>query len=421
MIVRLKMTWSIIARDHATGQFGIAVATKFFAVGALRAAYRRRLRRHRDAGAGQSLLRHRRRKAAARGTQPARDRRDADRRRWRPREPAAAHHGRDGRIAAHTGRECVDWCGHVEGDGFSIAGNMLAGAAVLDDTAKAYVANAKLPFAQRLIAAMQAGEAAGGDKRGKQSAALLIHGEEEWSALDLRVDDHADPLRRTRAAGTGQPRALGAFPANSCRPARIRPGSPIAPPSTPASKPRLRARDDGRPADRNRGPARHLPRRRRPHHACGRQRRSQRRQWRDARAGRRIRLRQERDLARHHGAAVEALRRSHRLDPLRRFRSARSARRDPARSARQPARDDLPGADDLAQSELYHRRPDHRDHPAPSRRIAAPGARARHRTAAPRPHPLARKAHRRISAQAFRRHAPARDDRDGAGLRSRGC
>ena len=99
-----------------------------------------------------------------------------------------------GRIAAFTGNECVDWCGHVQGDGFSIAGNMLAGAAVLDDTAKALVANAHLPFAQRLIAAMKAGEAAGGDKRGKQSAALLIHGEEEWSDLDLRVDDHTDPL-----------------------------------------------------------------------------------------------------------------------------------------------------------------------------------------------------------------------------------
>jgi uncharacterized Ntn-hydrolase superfamily protein len=99
------------------------------------------------------------------------------------------------RIAAHTGRECVDWCGHIQGDGFSIAGNMLAGAAVLDDTAKAYIANAGLPFPRRLIAAMHAGEAAGGDKRGKQSAALLIHGDEEWSALNLRVDDHTDPLR----------------------------------------------------------------------------------------------------------------------------------------------------------------------------------------------------------------------------------
>jgi uncharacterized Ntn-hydrolase superfamily protein len=99
-----------------------------------------------------------------------------------------------GRIAAHTGSDCVDWCGHLEGNGFSIAGNMLAGARVLDETAKAYIANESLPFAQRLIAAMRSGEAAGGDKRGKQSAALLIHGEEEWSDLDLRVDDHGDPL-----------------------------------------------------------------------------------------------------------------------------------------------------------------------------------------------------------------------------------
>ena len=99
-----------------------------------------------------------------------------------------------GHVAAYTGADCVDWCGHIEGSGFSIAGNMLAGASVLEDTAATYIANKKLPFAQRLIAAMYAGEAAGGDKRGKQSAALLIHGDEEWSALDLRVDDHADPL-----------------------------------------------------------------------------------------------------------------------------------------------------------------------------------------------------------------------------------
>jgi uncharacterized Ntn-hydrolase superfamily protein len=99
-----------------------------------------------------------------------------------------------GAIAAHTGKDCVDWCGHLAGDGFSLAGNMLARASVLDDTAKAYAANKELPFARRLLAAMRAGEAAGGDKRGKQSAALLIHDTEEWSALDLRVDDHADPL-----------------------------------------------------------------------------------------------------------------------------------------------------------------------------------------------------------------------------------
>lgn len=189
------MTWSIIARDPATGQFGIAVATKFFAVGARVP--------HIVAGVGgiatQALVNPYYGidgvKLLSEGREPS----DI------VKTLLATDDGREsrqlhimdtkGRVAAHTGRDCVDWCGHIQGDGFSIAGNMLAGAGVLDDTAKAYVGNAGLPFPRRLIAAMHAGEAAGGDKRGKQSAALLIHGDEEWSELNLRVDDHTDPLR----------------------------------------------------------------------------------------------------------------------------------------------------------------------------------------------------------------------------------
>jgi uncharacterized Ntn-hydrolase superfamily protein len=188
------MTWSIIARDSLTGQFGIAVATRFFAVGARVP--------HIAAGIGGiatqalvnpyygidglKLLREGQNPSDIVKTLIAADSGHASRQ----------LHILDagGRIASHTGRDCIDWCGHIEGNGFSIAGNMLAGARVLDDTAMAYIASEKLPFAQRLIAAMRSGEAAGGDKRGKQSAALLIHDEEEWSALDLRVDDHADPL-----------------------------------------------------------------------------------------------------------------------------------------------------------------------------------------------------------------------------------
>src|SRR5258708_8381077 len=89
---------------------------------------------------------------------------------------------------------------------------MLAGGRVLDDTAKAYVANEKLPFAQRLIMAMRAGEATGGDKRGKQSAALLIHGDGEWPALDLRVDDHADPLAELALLEPGSRQRPAHFP-----------------------------------------------------------------------------------------------------------------------------------------------------------------------------------------------------------------
>jgi len=188
------MTWSIIARDEATGQFGIAVATRFFAVGArvphiaagVGAVATQALVNPYYGIDGLKLLREGRSPREAIEMLKAADSGHASRQ----------VHIMDarGRIAAYTGADCVDWCGHVEGKGFSIAGNMLAGPRVLDDTATTYATSEALPFAQRLIAAMRAGEAAGGDKRGKQSAALLIHGDEEWSALDLRVDDHSDPL-----------------------------------------------------------------------------------------------------------------------------------------------------------------------------------------------------------------------------------
>ena len=188
------MTWSIIARDTATGQIGIAVATRFFAVGARVP--------HIAAGLGgiatQALVN------PYYGIDGIRMLREGGSPQEIVNRLTGADDGREsrqlhildaaGRIAAFTGKDCVDWCGHLAGEGFSIAGNMLAGADVLEETAKTYLAGESLPFARRLIAAMRAGEAAGGDKRGKQSAALLIHEREEWSALDLRVDDHDDPL-----------------------------------------------------------------------------------------------------------------------------------------------------------------------------------------------------------------------------------
>ena len=99
-----------------------------------------------------------------------------------------------GPAAAHTGSACVDWCGHAQYADFSVAGNMLAGPGVIAATADAFVAAAGLPLAERLLAAMAAGEAAGGDKRGKQSASLRIHGDEDYPELDLRVDDHPEPI-----------------------------------------------------------------------------------------------------------------------------------------------------------------------------------------------------------------------------------
>jgi uncharacterized Ntn-hydrolase superfamily protein len=188
------VTFSIIARDPATGSLGIAVATKFFAVGArvphIASGY--------GAVATQALVN------PFYGTDGLKLLHEGKPAAEVVRTLVCADPGRDhrqvhvmdaaGRIAAHTGAQCVAWCGHIEGHGWSVAGNMLAGERVIGEAASVYAASAALPFARRLIAALKAGEAAGGDKRGKQSAALRIHGEEEWSDLDLRVDDHPDPL-----------------------------------------------------------------------------------------------------------------------------------------------------------------------------------------------------------------------------------
>ena len=103
-----------------------------------------------------------------------------------------------GNIAAHTGAECVDWAGHVAGDLVSVAGNMLAGSQVVARTLAAYQANMEQPFLERLLRAMEAGEIAGGDKRGRQAAGIVIHQGQDYPSFDLRVDDHSDPLAELR-------------------------------------------------------------------------------------------------------------------------------------------------------------------------------------------------------------------------------
>jgi uncharacterized Ntn-hydrolase superfamily protein len=130
--------------------------------------------------------------------------------------------GATGEAAVHTGSSCIEWCGHTIGDGFSVAGNMLAGPQVVEQTAAAYrSADPALPFAERLMAALVAGEAAGGDKRGKQSAALLIYTAEDYSALDIRVDDHAEPLQELRRL---YDKSLERYqPFITCLPSRARP------------------------------------------------------------------------------------------------------------------------------------------------------------------------------------------------------
>ncbi len=188
------MTWSMIARDAATGRVGIIVATRFFAVGAMVPHIKTGV----GAVATQAFINPLYGPQGLAWLEAGLSAQEIVGRLTT--EDAGRDHrqlhvmDRQGRFAAHTGAHCIDWCGHVIRPTFSVAGNMLAGPAVLGETIRVYEAAGEVPFARRLIAAMQAGEAAGGDKRGKQSAALLIHDAEDYPIYDLRVDDHADPL-----------------------------------------------------------------------------------------------------------------------------------------------------------------------------------------------------------------------------------
>jgi uncharacterized Ntn-hydrolase superfamily protein len=108
-------------------------------------------------------------------------------------------HGLDAeRAFCHTGAKCVSWCGHQEGAGFTVAGNMLTGPEVLQAMADAFGEAAQREFSDRLLVALEAGQATGGDKRGKQSAALLVASGEPRMYHNLRVDDHADPVAELR-------------------------------------------------------------------------------------------------------------------------------------------------------------------------------------------------------------------------------
>jgi uncharacterized Ntn-hydrolase superfamily protein len=188
------MTWSIIFRERDSGRIAIAVATKSFAVG-MRVPH---IAAQKGAVATQALINPLygpdglaliRQGIGAADTIRLLTAADAGR------DHRQLHVlGADGRFAGYTGPECVPWCGHWVGDDFSVAGNMLAGPQVVSETVRVLRERSDLALPRRMITAMRAGEAAGGDKRGKQSAALLIHGTEDYAELDLRVDDHVEPL-----------------------------------------------------------------------------------------------------------------------------------------------------------------------------------------------------------------------------------
>jgi len=215
------MTWSIIARDAASGAFGVAIATRFFAVGALCP--------HAESGVGalstQALVNPHYGAEGLKLLRAGVPAQEVVRRLIAPdegREQRQLHViDAAGRIGQHTGKSCIDWCGATSGSGFSVAGNMLVGPQVIEDTADTYQRNSLLAFAERLLAALEAGQAAGGDKRGKQSAALLIHTTESYPQLSLRVDDHAEPLAELRRLYAKAHERF--IPFMACGPSKARP------------------------------------------------------------------------------------------------------------------------------------------------------------------------------------------------------
>lgn len=200
MVQQLIATFSIVARDPSNGDLGVAVQSKFLAVGAVVPWARAEV----GAIATQALAN------IGYGPQgltlleqgmPAPDvlnqllAADAER---DHRQVGIVD--RDGRVAVHTGTACHHWAGHVIGDGFCCQGNLLAGEAVVSQMAEAFT-TAQGELAERLVAALDGGQAAGGDRRGRQSAAVYVarkggsYGGLLDRYIDLRVDDHPEPIK----------------------------------------------------------------------------------------------------------------------------------------------------------------------------------------------------------------------------------
>ena len=193
-------TYSIVACDLDAGEWGVAVQSKFLAVGAVVPA----AEPHVGAIATQAWA-----NLAYRpdGMSLLRDGYSAD---DVVRTLVGADDGREhrqlgvvdgqGRAATYTGSECMDWAGGKTGPGFAAQGNILVSAATVEALASTFEGSAGSPLAERLLASLAAAEAAGGDRRGRQSAALYVvrkdggYGGTGDVATDLRVDDHPQPI-----------------------------------------------------------------------------------------------------------------------------------------------------------------------------------------------------------------------------------
>ncbi len=188
------MTFSLLTRDPQSGAIGVAIASRFFAVGAIcpfvfagRGALITQASGHPPFGPRADVLL---RDGASADAVVAALVADDARRESRQLLAIDAN----GDVAAHTGTSCVAAAGSRVGSRGAIAGNMLASETVLD--AGLAGLEADLPLALRLLAGLAAAHAAGGDKRGQQAAAILIYGATDYPLLSLRVDDDPDAVSR---------------------------------------------------------------------------------------------------------------------------------------------------------------------------------------------------------------------------------
>jgi uncharacterized Ntn-hydrolase superfamily protein len=235
-------TYSIVARDPSTGALGVAVHSHWFSVGSMVPWAEPGL----GAVATQSLIepaygpRALARLRAGEAAHPALAALVAADAEADVRQVAVVDAG--GEVAVHTGGRCIPAAGHITGGDFSCQANMMARAGVPEAMADGFTRAAGVPLAQRLLAALDAAEAAGGDVRGRQSSALLVvpaEGEPWRRVTDLRVEDHPEPLaelrrlevlhRAYREAGQGD--ALAALGRHAEAAARYRAAAALAPAS----------------------------------------------------------------------------------------------------------------------------------------------------------------------------------------------
>lgn len=197
------MTYSIVARDTETGQLGVAVQSRAFGTGAVcpwalpgvGAATTQSFTETAYGPRGLALL------ADGRSpTEVLEELRAAD---DRPEFRQVAYVDASGRTAAWTGEACIPACGHLGREDVSAQGNMLASEDVWPAMVDAFLASGGRPLAERLLDALDAGEAAGGDFRGRQAGGLLVvsgdRNDPPWKRIvDVRVDDHPEPLQELR-------------------------------------------------------------------------------------------------------------------------------------------------------------------------------------------------------------------------------